>query len=116
MQPGSGARRGGGNGGDGQCMLARGGRRGLNRGLGRGEAVHASHIIGMGVVWTRRWGDVRLYGNDVVGRAAEVGAARPVGAWCVAQVRGSASVTHRSQGTTQGPRVTYVPRRARTAT
>jgi hypothetical protein len=40
---------------------------------------------------------VRLYDGDAVGRAAEVGAGRPVGVWRVAQVRGSASITHRSQ-------------------
>jgi hypothetical protein len=46
---------------------------------------------------TERRQRAAAYGGDAVGRAAEVGAARPVGGWRMAQVCGSTSVTHRSQ-------------------
>jgi hypothetical protein len=59
---------------------------------------------------------VRLYGGDAVSRAVEVGAARPVSTWRVAQVRRSASVTHRSQRRDARIGVACVPRRARTVT
>jgi hypothetical protein len=55
---------------------------------------------------------VAEYGGDVVGRAAEVGAVRPVRVWCVAQGEGPGKAVRHGGSPAHGPADKGRPRRA----